>query len=252
MPAAWPQEKEDILIASWGNVSISSLVKSLDKTPVAIMNKVKRLGLGAFLDNGEYITINQFFIAIGRNHAADYTLKQWIKKGFPIRKKKVLKNSFKVIHLNEFWKWAEQYRMHIDFNKFKENALGKEPDWVKDQRKADIEFAKYKVTPWTKEDDEIFKSLLKLYRYSYRELSIRILRTEGSIKRRINDLGLNTWPIREAPHSKWTDKQINTVIAMYNKGYRSAVIKEYIEKSEQSINGKIERLIKEGLLTKHR
>lgn len=235
---------------SWGTKTPDAIAKALNRSISGIINKAVRRQLGPFLESGDYITVNQLFKALGRNGSISYTLDKWIKKGFPVKRKRVVNNSFKIIYLEDFWEWAEEYRMHINFSKFKENALGKEPEWAKEQRKADVEFAKYKITPWTKEDDEIFKSLLKLYKYTYRELSIRILRTEGAIKRRINDLCLNTWPIREPPHSKWTSEQENIVIEMYKKGYRPAVIKEYIEKSEQAINGRIERLIRDGLLIK--
>lgn len=246
----YSKEEIEYVENNWGVKSPELIAKSLNRSTGGIINLVVRKQMGAFLENGDYITVNQLFKAIGRKGSISYTLDKWIKKGFPVKTKKVRSCSFKIIYIEDFWKWAEEYRMHIDFNKFKENVLGKEPEWVKDQRKADVEFAKYKVTPWTKEEDEIFKSLLKLYKYTYRELSIRILRTEGAIKRRINDLYLNTWPIRESTNSEWSDGQESTVIEMYKKGYRSAVIKEYIDKSEQAINGKIERLIRDGLLVK--
>ena len=208
------------------------------------------MGLGSFLESGEYITANQFFKAIGREGGISYTLDKWIKLGLPIKTKKVINTRFRIIYIDEFWKWAKEYRMHINFAKFKENALGAEPSWVKDQRRADVEFAKYKVTPWTPWEDGQLKSLLKLYKYTYRDLSIQISRTEGAIKRRYNDLKIKDWPVREDPHGVWTDLQVNTVIEMYQKGYRSTVTSEYIDKSEQAINGKTERLIKEGKLTK--
>lgn len=251
MPAAWPQEEENLLINGWGNVSIPRLVKNLNKTPIAIMIKARKLGLGAFLNNGEYITVNQLFVAIGRNTGADYTLKQWIKKGFPIKKKKVLNNSFRIIYIDDFWKWAKKYRMRIDFSKFEKNALGKEPSWVEDQRKADIEFSIYKRTPWTPEEDSELESLLKLFKYTYKQLSLDILRTETAIKRRIYDLCLDVWPIK-GMYSTWDTKQIQIVIDMYNKGYRPDVIKKYIDKSALAIGGKIEGLIKKGVLIKHK
>lgn len=250
MPAAWPQEEVNYLMDNWGVISISSLGKNLNKSENAVMIKAQKLGLGAFLESGEYVTANQLFKAIGRNGAWTYTLNQWNKKGFPLKKKKVLNNSFKIVYLEEFWKWAKEYRMHIDFNKFKENALGKEPAWVREQRKADIAFAKYKVTPWTSEEDNKLISLLRLYKYTYKEISMKLLRTEGAIKRRCNDLLLIERPLRESPHNTWTSEQEQIVIEMYNKGYKSDVIKEYIDKSGLAINGKIERLIKEGRLIK--
>ncbi len=252
MPKPWLKEEAGYLMENWGTNSIATLSKNLKKSKDAVINKAQKLGLGAFLESGEYITINKFFKAIGRKGAWTYTLNQWKKNGFPVKKKKVLNYSFKIIYIEEFWKWAKQYRMHIDFNKLKENVLGKEPSWVKEQRKADVEFAEFKLIPWSKEEDNLLQNLLKQYRHTYKQISLRLMRTEGAIKRRINDLGLNTWPIRESPHSVWTKKQKYVVVNMYNKGYRSAVIKKYIDKSEQSINGKIERLIKEGVLIKHR
>lgn len=247
---AWTNEDVNYLQENWGEKSITTISKNLNRNISAVMNKKSRLRLGAFLESGEYLTVNQLFKAIGRVGGTSYTLERWISKGLPVRFKKVMSNTFKVIYLKDFWKWAERYRMHIDFYKFKENALGKEPAWAKEQRKADIEFAKYKVGPWTKEEDANLKGLLKLYRYTYRELSIRTHRTEGAIKHRINDLGIKEWPLRQPSHSKWSEAEINTVIKMYKQGYRSAVIKEYINKSEQAINGKIERFIKEGIIEK--
>ena len=91
-----------------------------------------------------------------------------------------------------------------------------------------------------------------MYKYTYRELSIQILRTEGGIKRRIRDLGIKDWPLREAPNSIWSKEEIDIVVDMYNKGYKNDVIKEYINKSAQSIDGKVERLIKDGFLIKHK
>lgn len=47
--------------------------------------------------------------------------------------KKVKGSSFKVINLDEFWKWAEKNRTIIDFSQLEENVLGKEPEWLKDK-----------------------------------------------------------------------------------------------------------------------
>lgn len=247
---AYSAAELDILEDKWGTISVTGIAALLKRPLTGIMNKKGRMGLGSFLSNGEYVTVNQLFIAMGRTNGASYTIDKWIKMGFPYKDKKVINSKFKIIHLEEFWKWAEEYRMHINFDKFKENALGAEPTWVKDQRRADVEFAKYKPTPWTTREDNQLKNLLKTYRYTYSELSRQILRTEGAIKKRYKYLKIMDWPIRKDPHGIWTDLQINTVIEMYKKGYRSTVIKEYIDKSEQAIGGKIERLIREGRLTK--
>jgi len=234
----------------WGTKSIETIAKNLNRTVSSVINKKQRLKLGAFLESGEYITVNQFFKAIGRETGSSYTLDKWIKIGFPVKSKKVLNNSFKVVYIDDFWKWAKKYRMRIDFSKFEKNALGLEPSWVDEQREADVKFAKYKVTPWTLEEDTKLKSLLKLYKYTYKDLSFALMRTEGAIKRRMVDLNIMERPMREPPHGIWTKHEIEIVISLYKKGYRSEVIKEYIDKSAQAINGKIERLIRDGVIKK--
>lgn len=252
VPAAWPQAKTDFLYDKWGTLSVPGIAKKLGVSKYSILNKVNREGLGPYLENGNYITINQLFKAIGRTGGYKYTLGHWLKKGFPLKYKQVISSKFMVVEINEFWKWAQENRMHINFSKFRPLVLGEEPNWVADQRKADVQLAKYKVSPWTNEEDQTFINYIKLYRYTYRDISIMMKRTEGALRRRISDLGLKEWPLREPPHGIWTEEEINTVISMYNKGYRPEVIKEHIKKSAHAIEGKISRLIKEGRLVKWR
>ncbi|MFL0245503.1 hypothetical protein [Candidatus Clostridium stratigraminis] len=235
---------------NWGLISIPTMAKKLNRSVSGILNIKGRLKLGSFLESGEYLTMNQLVRAAGRKGSITFKSKQWMDKGLPYRNKKVLNGSFRVVYLKDFWKWAEEYRMNIDFSKFTENTLGLEPEWVKEQREADIAFAKYKTTPWTEKEDNLLRSYLRLYKYTYKELSLTLLRTEGAIKRRVVDLDIKERPLREDPHGTWSSEQVEVVIKMYQKGYRSEVIKEYIDKSGQAIAGKIERLIRDGLLTK--
>lgn len=249
---SWSDEHLDYLLDNWGSKSISVIAENLNRTVYAIMNKARRNKLGSFLDSGDYITLNQLFIALGRGNGATYTKNTWIKLGLPTHRKKVNTSSYKVVYIYEFWKWAKEYRMRIDFSKMQPLALGDEPEWAKEQRTADILFRKYKIQDWTNEEDHTLINLLNTYKYTYKELSLKMLRTEGAIKRRIQDLSLKVWPLREPPHSEWTEEQLRIVRDMYSKGYRADVIKEYIDKSAQAIQGRIERFIKIGELEKRK
>lgn len=248
----WSDEHLDYLKDNWGSKSIPVIAEKLNKTVYAIMNKARRNKLGSFLDSGDYITINQLFIALGRGNGETYTKNTWVKLGLPTHRKKVNTTSYTVVYLDEFWEWAKEYRMRIDFSKMQPLALGEEPQWVKEQRTADIEFKKYKILEWTNEEDHTLINLLNTYKYTYKELSFKMFRTEGAIKRRINELNLKVWPLREPPHSEWTEEQLRVVKDMYSKGYRSDVIKEYIDKSAQAISGRIERFVKSGELEKRK
>ena len=119
--------------------------------------------------------------------------------------------------------------------------LGKEPAWVPIKRRADVAAAKYKTTPWTKAEDNHLISLLNAYQYGYREISIRLCRTEGAIKRRMCDLKLRQRPIKADNHTPWTDAEFETVYNMVKDGYKPQIIAEYINRSACAIRGVLER-----------
>lgn len=245
----WTPEEKAYLEESWGCISISTIAKNLDRSENAVIIKAVKFGLGPFLEAGDYITLNQLFIALRGNQQGSYTLNQWIEKGLPVKKKRVRNCSFKVIYFDDWWDWAEINRTIIDFSKLEPMILGAEPDWVKDQRRADSEKRQqYKKTPWTPEEDLLLEQLLKSYKYTYRELSVRLQRTEGAIKRRMVDLGIKERPLKMSNHNPWAGDEVQTLRDLYHKGHTPSTMANYIDRSAQAIRGKIERMIKEGEL----
>lgn len=244
----WTEEEEEFLAENWGMFSMEHIAKKLNRTPHAIQIRAVKLGLGPFLESGDYITLNQLLLQLRGYNGRTYTVKQWIEKGLPVKTKKVKSSSFKVVNLDDFWEWAEKNRTLIDFSMLEENALGKEPQWLKDQRRADIEMKKFKKTPWTEVEDRRLINLLREFRWTYREISEKLNRTEGAIKRRMLDLGLKERPVRMSNHNPWTKEEEEIVIELYNKGYQPDIMTQYINRSAQAIRGKIERMIKNGEL----
>lgn len=246
----WVKKDLDYLMDSWGAVSIKTIAKNLNRSESAVKQKAGGLGLGPFLDAGDYITINQLMSVLRgvsvSNNGYSYTTKQWIDKGLPFKKRKVGACSFKIIYLQDWWDWAEENSTIIDFSELEPLALGKEPKWLEEKRRADIEKKlQFKSTPWTKEEDRRLRQMLNLYKYSYRELSLELKRTEGAIKKRVVDLGIKARPLRMPNHNPWTEEEIETLIDLYHKGYCHNNMPNYIPRSAQACRGKIERLIKE-------
>lgn len=246
----WTQEELNYLMDSWGQVSIATIAKNLNRSKNAVQIKAVRLGLGPFLDAGEYVTLNKLMNEVcGHYVGKTYTVKQWIEKGLPVKTKKVNNCSFKIIYLNDWWDWAEENMTLIDFSKLEPRALGKEPKWLEEKRKADIlKNRQFKSTPWTKADDALLIDMLNSYKYTYRELSLRLQRTEGAIKRRMITLGIKARPLKMPNHNKWKDEEVKLLIHLYYKGYCKNTIANYINRSSQACGGKIERLIKDGIL----
>lgn len=243
----WTKEEENYLDESWGTLSKEVIAKNLDRTLASIDLKAKKLNLGRFLEAGDYITLNQLMNEIkGFYVGKGYTVDQWIEKGLPVRTQKVKTSSFKIINLGDFWKWAKKNRTLIDFSKLEPLTLGEEPTWVRNQRKADKEKAFFKTSPWTESEDKRLEKKLNEYRYNYRELSLKMKRTEGAIKRRMIDLNIKARPIKMSNHNPWTEKETELLIELYHKGHSRDTMANYINRSSQACSGKIERLIRDG------
>ncbi len=244
----WKQEELNYLMDSWGTLSIETIANKLGRTKGAVQQKASKEGLGPFLEAGDYISLNILYRALRGNPigTGGYTINQWTEKGLPVMTKKVKGSSFKVINLDEFWKWAEKNRTIIDFSQLEENVLGKEPEWLKDQRIADKKMATFKRTPWTEAEDQRLINLLREFRWTYREISEKLNRTEGAIKRRMIDLDLKERPVRMPNHNPWTQEEIGILIDLFDKGYQPDIMTRHINRSAQAIRGKIERMIKDG------
>ena len=244
----WTDADVEYLEDSWGVVSIGTIAKNLNKSVNAVIIKAQKLDLGPFLDSGDYLTLNQLMMQLKGKQGHQYTIDNWIRLGLPVKKRRVVNKSFQIIYVDDWWDWAEQNLNMIDLSGLEPLALGAEPAWVESKRNADIEKTYFKTESWTSAEDAALKTLLNSYQYNYRELSLRLRRTEGAIKRRMIDLNIKTRPLKMNNHNPWTEHETNNLIDLYNQGHSASTMANYIDRSAQACSGKVERLIKEGIL----
>ena len=237
----WTKQEEEYLIENWGTLSVGTIAKNLNRSENAVVVRKCRLGLGSFLESGEYITWNQLHIALGIGTADVYKMISWVRnRGFPIHTKRVNNNSFKVVYLDEWWVWAEKNMDFLDFSKFDENLLGKEPQWVKEKRRHDVEKKhKYIMTPWTKTEDEKLLFLVAKQNYTYDDLSKILRRTNGAIQKRLCYLGVKDRPIKADNHTRWTDYDLYRLGELIKSGYGYDLIAEEIGKSSKACRGRV-------------
>ncbi len=237
----WTKEEVEYLEDKWGTISIPAIAKKLNRSEGAIILKAQKIGLGAFLENGGYITFNQLLYAIGLQGSYSYKQTSWVEnRKFPLKTKKVKDYSFRVVYIDDFWSWAEQNKGFLDFSNFEENALGKEPGWVKEKRRHDWDKKRnYISTPWTIVEDKKLEKLLKEYKYTYIQLSKILRRTNGAIQRRICDLGLKERPLRESPQSTWEGWQLQKLYELIQAGVGYEYMQDEIGKSAKAIRGKV-------------
>lgn len=238
----WTAEEIDYLRENWGHVTIDGLCKHLNRSPNAILVKKNRLGLGPYLDSGDYVTLSQLMIAVTGSHSYSYQKISWIEnRGLPVHKKKVQQKTVCVVYLEDFWTWAEKNRSFIDFSKMEPLALGKEPSWVPEQRKKDFAaFAIQRKDPWTSDEESRLIMLLKQHRYGYAELSEMLHRSAGAIRRRCCDLGIKERPVRaDNRGDEWTDEDYRILADGIRGGDSYTLIGKAIGKSEKAIRGKV-------------
>ena len=241
----WTPAEESYLVENWGSVSIDGICRHLSRSKAAIMVRVQKLGLGRFLDSGDYITMHQLLAALGVSTSSGYKVKSWIEnRGFPVRFK-ARSSSYKVriVYLDEFWGWAEKNRSFVDFSKMEPLALGAEPAWLQDQRRNDYKTNTIqRKDPWTGTEDSRLRFLLQQHRYGYAELSEMLRRSAGAIQKRICDLGIRERPVKAANHGEdttWTPEQFRILADGIRSGTSYTIIGNQINKSEKAIRGKV-------------
>ncbi|HMM31189.1 MAG TPA: hypothetical protein PKB13_05340 [Clostridia bacterium] len=242
MARPWTEAENEQLMDKWGQVSIPRLAKNFGRSVNAIKIRAQRLGLGAVLMAGEYVTLNQLIKAVyGDTGSYSYKIKSWCEnRGLPVHTKRVDKCSFRVVYLGEFWKWAEQNKSFLDFSKMEPHALGEEPAWVADQRKRDFHScALQRKDPWTPLEDQELIRLLKQHRYGYAELSKMLHRSAGAIQRRCTDLKLKERPVKADNRDEWTEEDFRIVADGIRAGDSYTVIGEAVGRSEKAVRGKL-------------
>ena len=198
----WTEKEEAYLQDKWGTVSIKGLSKALGRSENAIIVRAQRLGCGAHLAGDTRISLNQLMLAIYGKNMLGYTSDRLIRYGLPVKWHVVKKNRFRVIDIDAFWKWAEDNKSILDFSRFEKYGLGAEPDWVDVKRKADykkLQLHGQHNAAWTKTEDDKLRYLLSKGTYTYSDLAAELRHSEGAIKRRILDLGINKKPVRCPP-----------------------------------------------------
>lgn len=238
----WTQWEIDYLQENYGRYTLEHLCTQIDRTPSAIQNKVCRLKIGRWYKNGEYLTLNEISVATGIYHG---TLRRWAEiHDFPITKRRHRKDYFSLVRLDRFWIWAADHRNMVEWDKIERLALGPEPEWVQEARKAKFleKNRSSKKVPWTSDEDEKLRWLLKKHRYTYSEIAKEIGRTHGAIKRRIGELGIKDRPIYRENTIKYSEEEINYILKKYQAGYSFRTIADDLDRSEAGVRGKVERL----------
>ena len=119
----WSEEDIEYLKESWGNKSVPTIAAHLHRSEEAIKLKVSKLKLGNFLQNGDrYVTKHYLCQALGYGGGTSgYMTISFIEnRGLPTHKQKVSTQTFDVVYIDEFWKWAKKKQVLFELFKIRE------------------------------------------------------------------------------------------------------------------------------------
>lgn len=185
----WTESELDYLKEHWGTQTPDSIAKQLGRTTTAIIVKSKVLGLGSFLDNGEYLNAYRITQLMGvDSHVVKRT---WVKHGLNLKKKRIRGNiQQEVITLEDFMVWLKEHQKLWDSRKVPEYGLGTEPAWLKEKRRLDALLpARSRGTKYTPAEDNKLVMLCRLGK-TQSEIGQALGRTEASVNARIQKLDI--------------------------------------------------------------
>lgn len=254
MRRVWTQEETTYLKDNWGTISVKTIAKTLNRSEGSVLSKRDKLKLGAFLESGDYITLNQLMKVVGYP-VCGQAVKVWVDREIPTINKKVNNSNFKAVRIDEFWKWAEKNQEILDFSRLERYILGKEPEWVEVKRQKDIINRPYRRRLWTKSEDERLIFLLSQYKYNCTEVAKKMQRSEDSIRNRLHRLNIKTRPVIKNIKNtqRWTQEEMNILKKLIKKGYDYKTIQSFIpNRTVKSLRKKVYTIYGSGNLEKAR
>ncbi|HEL1612399.1 TPA: helix-turn-helix domain-containing protein [Streptococcus suis] len=177
MGRRWTAEEIAYLEKKCDRIPLKNIAKRLKRSTFSVRSKMQRLDL-TIQSTEDFVSLMEFCEWTGMKPAK---VRYWIRaKGFPARKRgKDMK-----FQIEDFWKWAEQNRKYIDWDRFPRYVFLPEPAWLDEQKSLKERYRK-----WTAAEDKRLAVCLA-NRYSYNELVVEFGRSKGAIRRRIYDLYL--------------------------------------------------------------
>lgn len=222
----------------WGRISMAGMSKRLNRTEWAIRQKALSMKLGAFVENGTYITLSQLWFILGHEHGISDKNKKFLitNRQMPCRKQQIGKRFVYVIEIDDFWKWAEKNKRILDFSKIEENILGAEPKWVKEQRKRDYNRPKGN-RKWSPEEIEKLKFYVKR-NYSFSEVAKLLHRTPLATMRKAQLLKLKKSK-ESYDTGPWSPEEIETLENLIKDGNSYEVILQTLNRSLSAIRRRL-------------
>lgn len=183
----WTIEEMNYLTYQWGITSVNQIAKYLNRTPVAIMVKSKRMHLGSPYKRNNRFSARQVsnLLGVDIHTVTDY----WIPKcGLKCRRMMMRNKEIKFLHIIDYdnlMEWLGKNQDKWDSRRLKRFALKLEPEWLRQKRILDSYEPKRKNQKWTELEDKRLMDLFYRQGKTIKEITRIMERSFNSIERRL-------------------------------------------------------------------
>jgi predicted transcriptional regulator len=238
----WTDAEIDILTDRWGIMTTEKIAKKLNRTYDGVRLKAVNLGLGNKKDATGYLTLSMLSKACGISW---HTTKKWTQSGLQTKRSMIRtgKNKIILIDPEDFWKFAEENKNKINFNKIQKGVLLPEPVWFKkfiiDKNKQLNKSCK----TWTQEEE---KQLINLFHLNYKvkDIAKKLNRSESGVYGKLAKFYKNG-TLKNKKHYK--NKIYYDLIKLENNGLTDAEITKKLKCSRDNIVKKRKKMRELGI-----
>ena len=171
----WTEQEISYIDKFYEKRGVPYLAKKLKRTEASVKHKAQSLGHNAYAPEDLYTrTLAKCF------HCDSRVIIRWMDKyGLKYYSVQRGKASCKLIEVKEFWKWAENHKDLIPWNKYEPLSVLPEPSWLKDVLKNyDKKRQRNRITPI----EVAFVVNYKKKGYTYKEIAAKLERSVYAAK----------------------------------------------------------------------
>lgn len=267
----WTDEELAYLQDNWGNVSLDTLARRLQRTKVAVYGRAKKLKLGPALAAAGAYTTTELAEMLG---VADSTVYKWVQSGEMKAHKFSRENgryAYRIYDYN-FLKWAEKNQSRFTTNNLPDYIFGDEPQWLKDKRKFDLKNPNATVRSWwtIKEEKKLIsmvnsgmysrQDLANYFKRGVKAVNSKILRliNEGKVKAESKEerekrkqqraITIDPSDLERTPEGFWKDSAKMKMAELYETGdYTYAEVGEFFNCGGSAVRSIIRKLREDGM-----
>lgn len=241
----WTKEDKEYLEENWGLVYVEYIANKLNRDVTAVLAMAESMNLGGCYVAGGFLNANTVakIFGISNKTVSNY----WIKKcGLVARKRRLIKQYMWFIDIEDLTEWLKNNQDKWDSRRVELFALGQEPEWLKEKRKADMKEPINKRKPWTSIEKQRVTNYFNQGK-SKKEIASILGRTEHAIQRQISKLKAEGSLKKDRVVLYWQKEEKELLFELEKQGLTDKEIAEELGREDFHISDYRRKLRNKGL-----